>query len=77
MSRWWNLEKGVILGALALLAGLALLTQLFWSWGSSGFGDLDYPHTLRRAIPGATLTALGFQTMLAGFFTGILGMKRR
>jgi hypothetical protein len=28
-------------------------------------------------IPGATLTALGFQTVLCSFFMSILGMKRR
>jgi hypothetical protein len=27
-------------------------------------------------IPGTTLTALGFQTILSSFFVSILGMKR-
>ncbi len=77
MSRWWSLDKGVSFGALAFLGGLGLLASLFWNWSSGGFGNLDYPRTLRIAIPGATLTALGLQTMFAGFFTGILAMKRK
>jgi glycosyltransferase involved in cell wall biosynthesis len=77
ISRWWSLDKGVLFGALAFLGGIALLGSLFWRWSADGFGDLDYPRTLRVAIPGATLTALGLLTALAGFFTGILGLKRR
>ena len=42
-----------------------------------GFGNLDYPTTMRWVIPGATLTALGFQTLLSSFFVSILGMRRR
>jgi hypothetical protein len=33
--------------------------------------------TMRWAIPGATLTSLGFQTILSSFFVSILGMKCR
>ena len=42
-----------------------------------GFGHLDYAVTMRWAIPGATLTSLGFQTILSSFFVSVLGMKRR
>ena len=41
------------------------------------FGRLEYRETMRWVIPGATLTALGFQTVLASFFVSILGLKRR
>jgi Zn-dependent protease len=43
---------------------------------ATGFGPLDYGRTMRWVIPGATLTALGSQTILASFFVSILGMKR-
>ena len=42
-------------------------------WWQSGLGPLDYPRTMRLAIPGATLTALGLQTVLGSFFGSILG----
>jgi len=80
MSRFFehaNLEKGLILGSLALLAGLALLLVAVNRWRMADFGHLDYARTMRVVVPGVTLTALGFQTILSSFFTSILGMRRR
>ena len=71
-----NLEKGLFAGAVGLLGGLALLSWPAWQWQQSGFGPMNYSHTMRWVIPGATLTALGFQTILSSFFVSILGMKR-
>jgi hypothetical protein len=71
-----NLEKGLVAGATAFLAGLALLAHAVWLWQAAGFGPLNYSHTMRWVIPGTTLTALGFQTILSSFFVSILGMKR-
>jgi hypothetical protein len=71
------LERGLAIGSLALLAGLILLGAAVLQWKSVGFGHLDYAVTMRWAIPGATLTSLGFQTILSSFFVSILGMKRR
>ena len=70
------LERGLALGALAFLAGLILLGVAVFQWKSAHFGRLDYAVTMRWVIPGATLTALGFQTILSSFFVSILGMKR-
>jgi glycosyltransferase involved in cell wall biosynthesis len=72
-----NLEKALVVGASALLVGLALLAGAVWQWWRADFGALDYSHTMRWVIPGATLTALGFQTILSSFFVSILGMRRR
>jgi len=32
---------------------------------------------MRWVIPGVTLVALGFETILASFFLSLLGMRRR
>jgi hypothetical protein len=72
-----NLERGLLAGAVSLLLGLALIAAAADRWRRAGFGDLDYPSTMRWVIPGFTLTALGFQTILSGFFVSILGMRRR
>jgi hypothetical protein len=32
---------------------------------------------MRLVVPGATLTALGFQTVLSSFFMSVLGLRRR
>jgi glycosyltransferase involved in cell wall biosynthesis len=72
-----NLEKGLILGAAALAAGLVLLLIAINQWWAVAFGPLDYARTMRFVVPGVTLTALGFQTVLSSFFVSILGMRRR
>jgi hypothetical protein len=72
-----NLERGLLLAAAALVLGVALLLVAVNVWRLTGFGTMDYPKTMRLVIPGATLTALGFQTILASFFVSILGMHRR
>jgi len=72
-----TLEKGLVLGLVALVVGAGLLGTAVLKWQSVGYGKLDYPETMRWVIPGATLTALGFQTVLSSFFISILGMGRR
>jgi hypothetical protein len=72
-----TLERGLVLSVAALIAGLTLLLMAINQWRSVDFGHLDYSHTMRFVIPGATLTALGFQTLLSSFFVSILGMSRR
>jgi hypothetical protein len=72
-----NLERGLLLAAAALLVGMVLLVAAVNAWRLVGFGPMDYPKTMRLVVPGATLTALGFQTVLASFFVSILGMHRR
>jgi hypothetical protein len=72
-----NLERGLMVSTATMLAGLGLLLAAILQWRSVGYGPLDYAHTMRYVIPGATLTALGFQTFLSSFFISILGMTRR
>jgi glycosyltransferase involved in cell wall biosynthesis len=71
-----NLERGLIVATAALCLGVALLLWAINAWREVGFGPMDYPKTMRLVIPGATLTALGVQTMLSSFFVSILGMKK-
>ncbi|PYJ02215.1 MAG: dolichol-P-glucose synthetase [Verrucomicrobia bacterium] len=72
-----NLEKGLIVAALAMLAGGILLVTAVRQWWLTGFGHLDYARTMRLVVPGATLVALGFQTVFSSFFVSILGMRRK
>ena len=72
-----TLERGLLLGGLSVIVGLSLLGVTAFEWWRVGFGGLDYAQTMRWAIPGATLTALGLQTVFASFFTSLLGMRRR
>jgi glycosyltransferase involved in cell wall biosynthesis len=77
VMRWITLERGLIASLVALCAGIALLLAAIHEWRLHHFGPLDYASTLRLVIPGATLTALGFQTMLSSFFLSILRMHRQ
>jgi hypothetical protein len=77
MFEYINLERGVIAGMVTLLAGVALLLWSINLWRLAGFGHLDYAHTMRFVIPGATLTALGLQMVFSSFFISILGMRRK
>ena len=80
LSRFFGvmyLERGLFVGALGALGGGMLLLAALNDWRLADFGRLDYARTMRRAIPGVLLTALGVQTILSSFFVSILGMRRR
>jgi len=72
-----SLERGLAVGAISLLTGIALLAVSVNQWRLAEFGRLDYSHTMRFVIPGATLTAIGVQSVLSSFFGSILMMTRR
>lgn len=73
----FTLERGLILGTLALLGGIALILKVMFQWWGSGFGPLDYSASMRWVVPGFTLSSLGFQTLLGSFMISILGMRRK
>jgi glycosyltransferase involved in cell wall biosynthesis len=73
----FNLERGLLLGALMLLGGFSLLLASINQWRLTDFGGLNYAYTMRWVIPGMTLTVLGFETVLNSFFGSILGMRRK
>jgi glycosyltransferase involved in cell wall biosynthesis len=72
-----KLERGLLAGGALLAAGLLLLILSINQWRLVDFGRLDYARTMRLVIPGAVLTAIGFQTILSIFFLSILRMRRR
>jgi glycosyltransferase involved in cell wall biosynthesis len=72
-----KLETGLAVGAVAMVVGAYFLYDALAIWRATGFGDLQYAVTMRWVIPGVTLVALGFETILASFFLSLLGMRRR
>jgi hypothetical protein len=72
-----TLERGVVVGALTLAAGLGMLLMAVRQWWLADFGNLDYAHTMRWVVPGAMLASLGFQGVLFSFFASALAMRRR
>jgi hypothetical protein len=73
---FFSLEKGLLLMSGMCLAGVALLALAVNEWRLAEFGDLDYAHTMRLVIPGATLVGLGLQTGFASFFMSLLSIQR-
>ena len=72
-----SLERGLVLGAMGMIAGAFLLGDAVLQWRAVGFGHLDYSYTMRWVIPGVTLCALGFQTILSCFIISLLGLARK
>ncbi|MBL0927528.1 MAG: glycosyltransferase family 2 protein [Phycisphaerales bacterium] len=73
----FTLERGVVAGLVASAAGLLLIAApIVHQWWSRGFGTLDPAVTLRPTIIGATLTALGVQTVLMSFVYSMMGVRR-
>jgi glycosyltransferase involved in cell wall biosynthesis len=72
-----NLERGLMIAIGAIVIGLGLLLTAVNQWRLVDFGNLEYAQTMRLVVPGITLTALGFQTVLSSFFVSILGLARQ
>jgi len=70
-----SLERGLILGALIGLAGLAGLIFSVLYWHGQGFHNLNYEHSLRLMIPSVTALIVSCQVILGTFFLSILGIK--
>lgn len=72
-----TLESGTIVGVVFFLLGLLIGIVQFTVWASSGFGPQDVSDTVRLAVPAALLMMLGFQTVMAAMFLGILSIPVR
>lgn len=81
--RFWRLmdkvtvERGLLLGLLLFVLGLATAVAQVVRWGDVGFGGLDARSAVRIAIPAVLGLTLGFQTMMSSMFVGILGIPTR
>jgi glycosyltransferase involved in cell wall biosynthesis len=77
LIRMLRLEKGLIAGGVALLAGLALGAYAVGFWGNRSFGPLDPELSLRIVVPSATLIMAGLQLVFSSCLLSILQMETR
>ncbi|MCX7384108.1 MAG: glycosyltransferase family 2 protein [Alphaproteobacteria bacterium] len=70
-----TLERGLVLGALLVVAGIGLGVAAVSGWGAAGFGNLSPASTMRAVIPSATLILLGFQIAYGSFFISVLEIR--
>jgi hypothetical protein len=75
--RFATLDRGLLGGGVMALAGGAILLGAVLSWQRAGFGALNYASTMKWVIPGATMAALGVQTVLFSFLVSMTGISRR
>lgn len=73
----FTLERGVILGGLITLAGLAGMIVSLVIWGKDVFGSLVTGNVMRLSIPSFTVTALGIQTIFASLFISVFDLKHK
>lgn len=71
----FTLEKGIVVGLVIFVAGLAWLGRAVWIWEQINYGSMPYAENLRRLIPAVTLIVLGVQTIFSSFFMSVLGLK--
>ena len=67
-----TLERGLIGGLIVLVIGVGVCIGMVGYWALKDFGPLHLEMTLRPMLIGATLIALGSQTLLMSFFYSML-----
>jgi hypothetical protein len=70
-------ERATVAGVAIMVIGATIFAVALNHWRVTDFGNLDYEKTMRLVVPGCALIALGFETILAGFFLSILQFFRR
>jgi glycosyltransferase involved in cell wall biosynthesis len=76
LFRVFNLERGLLAGAAAFLAGLAINLAILVEWIQKEF-SFGGEVRVRPAILGLTLMVIGGQAFFSSFFFSILGTERR
>jgi glycosyltransferase involved in cell wall biosynthesis len=74
LGRYFNLERGIAMGAVIFLAGLIIDARILLHWLGSGMSTLD---AVRPAIQASTLMILGGQTIFSSFFLSMITLPRR
>jgi hypothetical protein len=72
-----NVEVGMALGMLLLVAGLAGAAYSLGLWSLASYGALNPEVTLRIVAPSATAMIVGLQLVFSSFFLGVLGLRRQ
>ncbi|HKI64456.1 MAG TPA: glycosyltransferase family 2 protein [Burkholderiales bacterium] len=70
-----TLERGVLVGLAAVVAGLLWSAVAFWHWREAGFGALDPRVVMRDTIPATALMMCGMELILASFLLSLLNWK--
>ena len=73
-ARLFTLERGLVLGAVMLLAGLGLEVKIVLDWARGGYGELM---AVRGVVVGMIGIVLGLETLFGSFLISLLLIRRR
>lgn len=74
---YFTLERGIAAGAIAFVIGAGLIAVLGYRALTVGIRPDEVTTTMRPMLVGATLVALGVQTVLMSFFYSMLGIQHK
>jgi len=74
LTEFFSLERGLVLGALLFLGGLAVEAKIIADWMAGGYGPLM---AVRGIVIGMVGMVLGAQTAFASFLISLLLIRRR
>lgn len=72
INKYLNLEKILITSIIIIFVGAAIFGNILFEWIQADFGEINM---IRQGLLALTIVILGMQTIFAGFFMSILGMK--
>ncbi|MFZ4681264.1 MAG: glycosyltransferase family 2 protein [Terrimicrobiaceae bacterium] len=75
LFKFFNLEKGILAGAIVLITGILLIARSFLMWKEQDFGALSYSENMRLIIAGGTCMVFGIQIISVSFFLSVLGLQ--
>jgi glycosyltransferase involved in cell wall biosynthesis len=74
--KYFNLERGIVLGLILALAGFIIIFSTFLYWRQINFGELkNVSYTSRKVVLGGVLTTLGIQIIFSSFIFRIIGIR--
>lgn len=68
----FSVDKGIVIGFLLFIVGIALTIAALVIWGDAGYDNLIPENMMRLTIPAITAVFLGIQFISSSFFIGIL-----
>ena len=73
----FNLEKGLLAGAVLLASGIVIAGYSLYTWNRAGFGPMNPVVLVRLVAAVIVLVTLGVEVILSSFFLSILGIARK
>jgi|APFre7841882630_1041343.scaffolds.fasta_scaffold10374_3 glycosyltransferase involved in cell wall biosynthesis len=72
----FSLERGLVLGIVLIVGGLAGSTYAVVNWKGAAFGPQQPQELMRIVVPSLTSILVGMEIVFASFFVSILQLKR-